>query len=323
MANKNSSLFGDIASSVSKREKKLEDKPVKARYLSDRKNSISGLVSGNIEEKTLHWVDPEECRMWEYHNRRYDLLDEHRCKDLIDGIKSQGKQEFPAIVRRIDDPNYKYEVICGARRHWTISYLRNHNYSQYRFLIEVRELSDEEAFRISDIENRDRLDISDYERAIDYARAVKHFYKTQKNMAERLEVSQSWLSRYLDLAKIPEDIVSLFSDISFMTIENGRKLKPWLSEPKLKKILKDRVNELKSIELKDLPDKRIFSYLIEAEKIDDEPQVWSYKLAGQGKEVLKIKQNPNGKLSINVAPVKDQDRAALKTLVLSALEDVL
>jgi hypothetical protein len=61
----------------------------------------------------------------------------------------------------------EYEVICGARRHWTVAWLRANNYRQFRFLVEVRELSDEEAFRLSDIENRDREDISDYERAID------------------------------------------------------------------------------------------------------------------------------------------------------------
>ena len=33
-------------------------------------------------------------------------------------------------------------------------------------------MSDEEAFRLADIENREREDISDYERAIDYGDAI-------------------------------------------------------------------------------------------------------------------------------------------------------
>ena len=43
-------------------------------------------------------VDPARCKLWEKHNRRYDLLNENRCEDLIEGFKSMGKQEFAAIV---------------------------------------------------------------------------------------------------------------------------------------------------------------------------------------------------------------------------------
>src|SRR3546814_19225205 len=76
---------------------------------------------------------------------------------------------MPAIVRRVrGEPDYDFEVICGARRHWSISWLRSHNYPDFRFLVDIRELSDEEAFRIADIENRAREDLSDLERARDY-----------------------------------------------------------------------------------------------------------------------------------------------------------
>ena len=115
--------------------------------------------------------------MWERHNRRYDLLDERNCADLIEGIRAQGGQEFPAIVRALPPASvHDWEVICGARRHWTVSWLRANGYTRFRFLVEVRELTDEEAFRLADIENRDRRDISDYERANDYAEACRFYY---------------------------------------------------------------------------------------------------------------------------------------------------
>jgi len=69
-------------------------------YLHQRESHLSQIVDGKIENRSLLWVDPEDCRIWEHHNRRYDLLNERRCEDLIEGIKSQGRQEFPAIVRR-------------------------------------------------------------------------------------------------------------------------------------------------------------------------------------------------------------------------------
>ncbi|WP_300035517.1 ParB/RepB/Spo0J family partition protein [uncultured Roseobacter sp.] len=201
-----------------------------ARFLK-RGNAISDRLSGENEEKTLHWVDPARCRMWARHNRDYDLLTEETCSDLIEGIRAQGRQEFPAVVRRIDDPDFDFEVICGARRHFAVSWLRANNYPQFKYLIDVRDLSDEEAFRLADIENRDREDISDYERAVDYAEAVKLYYGgRQKAMAERLEVSEVWLSRYLELARLPQQIVAAFPTVRDLRELHARTLKPLLKD---------------------------------------------------------------------------------------------
>ena len=55
------------------------------------------------------------------------------------------------------------------------------------YTVEIRELTDEEAFRLSDIENRAREDISDFERARDYLRALDAYYGgKQQEMAERI-----------------------------------------------------------------------------------------------------------------------------------------
>lgn len=247
MPGRHDAVFDDVLSGLddetvpeSKPEPKARQAPERAggRFL-NRSNALSERLSGDVVEKTLLWVEPERCRMWERHNRRYELLNETRCADLIEGFKAQGQQEFPAVVRRVkDDPEHDYEVICGARRHWTVAWLREHNYRQFRFLIEVRDLSDEEAFRLSDIENRDRADISDYERAIDYADAVARYYQSrQKDMAARLEVSETWLSRYLGLAKLPKGIVEAYADITEIKERHARDLKPLLSAPDKKKAI--------------------------------------------------------------------------------------
>nr|WP_226898529.1 ParB/RepB/Spo0J family partition protein [Mangrovicoccus algicola] len=203
-----------------------------ARFLK-RSTTIGDRLSGEVEEKTLKWVDPAECRMWEHHNRAYGLLTEENCRDLIDGMIAQGRQEFPAIVRRLaDGGGAAYEVICGARRHFAVSWLRANNYPQFRYLVEIRDLTDEEAFRLADIENRDREDISDYERARDYAGALERYYGgRQKAMAERLEVSEGWLSRYLQLAKLPQEIVAAYGSIRDLKELHARQLKPLLARP--------------------------------------------------------------------------------------------
>ena len=228
MSKRHDALFDDVLSGLE--TKSASPARGGQRYLR-RSSALAERAAGAIVEKTLRWVDPARCRMWEGHNRRYDLLDEESCADLIEGIRAQGGQEFPAIVRPLGpDESHDYEVICGARRHWAISWLNAHNYPQFRFLIEVRELTDEEAFRLADIENRDRRDITDYERARDYARACELYYGGhQGRMADRLEVSGAWLSRYLDLARLPEEVVAAYGRLEDLREHHARKLKPVLA----------------------------------------------------------------------------------------------
>lgn len=198
--------------------------------LAGRENRMAELASGAVVARAIEQVDPARCRLWSEHNRDYAKLDETRCADLIESFKAQGRQEVPAIVRRVrGDPNIDFEVICGARRHWTVSWLRGHNYTDFRFLVEVRDLTDEEAFRISDLENRAREDLSDIERARDYLKALgRHYGGRQKDMAERLKVSEAWLSRYLDLARLPADLVAAFDDPHELKIKHVTQLKPLL-----------------------------------------------------------------------------------------------
>lgn len=198
--------------------------------LGDRISTLARVTSGEIKEKTLHLIDPARCRMWTHHNRRYDLLSPTACAELLEGLRSQGAQEFPAIVRRVrDDPQFDYEVICGARRHWAVSYLRKVEHREIKFLIEERDLSDEAAFRLADIENRARQDICDYERALDYLNALEAYYGgVSRRMAERLEMSPAWLSRFFDLAKLPDQIVAAFGDVRQLRANHARELKPLL-----------------------------------------------------------------------------------------------
>lgn len=228
---KNRSILAGLVAPVTETPTAERGSPATER-LSARLTGLARVTSGDVKEKTLKLVDPSRCRMWERHNRRYDLLNETSCADLLESLRSQGEQEFPAIVRRVeDDPAFDYEVICGARRHWSVSYLRNVEHREIRYLIEERELTEEQAFRLADVENRSRKDISDYERALDYRHAVETFYGgVAQRMAERLEVSKTWLSRFLDLAKLPTDVVDAFGDIRALRENHAREIKPLLAD---------------------------------------------------------------------------------------------
>lgn len=229
MSRKNSGFAADLAAGID-----LSDEPAPQRrggiasnVLTGRSNRLSDLASGAIVTRTHELVDPARCRMWAGHNRDYALLTEERCTDLIESIKAQGRQEMPAIVRRVSgDADHDFEVICGARRHWTISWLRSHNYPDFKFLVDVREIGDEEAFRLADIENRARDDLTDLERARDYLRALDLYYDgRQRTMAERLNVSESWLTRYLDLARLPVELTRAFANPQDLGVRNAIALK--------------------------------------------------------------------------------------------------
>lgn len=227
MSSKNKSFVDGLTASV-------EPTPRGSRLglgvLGGRNNRLAELASGAVVNSPQELVDPARCRIWERHNRDYAALNVERCEDLIESILAQGRQEVPAIVRRVTgDPEHDFEVICGARRHWSVAWLRANNHPEVRYLVEIRDLTDEQAFRISDLENRAREDLSDIERARDYLRALGLYYGgRQKDMAKRLNQSEAWLSRYLDLARLPEEIVGAFADPFELRISHIGALKPLL-----------------------------------------------------------------------------------------------
>lgn len=232
MSRKNTGFAADLAAGIDLSEGGAPTRRsgLATNVLTGRANRLADLASGALISRTHELVDPARCRMWSGHNRDYALLTEERCADLIESIKAQGRQEMPAIVRRVSgDSDFDFEVICGARRHWSITWLRAHNYSDFKFLVDVREIGDEEAFRLADIENRARDDLTDLERARDYLRALGTYYDgRQKTMAERLKVSESWLTRYLDLARLPEELTRAFVKPQELGVRNAIALKALL-----------------------------------------------------------------------------------------------
>lgn len=207
--------------------------PPRTGILQGRENRLAALASGGAVQRLHELVDPARCRIWEGHNRDYSALNEASCADLLDSLRGQGRQEVPAIVRRVPEgADVDFEVVCGARRHWSVSWLRAHGHPEFRFLVEARELTDEEAFRVADLENRSRKDLSDFERATDYVKALElHYGGNQGRMAERLQVSQSWLSRYLELGRLPAAVVAAFPTPHALGISHAARLAPALRAP--------------------------------------------------------------------------------------------
>lgn len=202
--------------------------------MASRSQTLARLAAGKVVTDRTEWVDPARCRPWRLHNRDLDHLSEDTCRDLIDAFLSAKKQRIPAIVRRLqNDPDHDFEIIAGVRRWWTVQWLRAHHHPDFEYLVTIQHVSDEEAFRVSDIENRSRKDISDWERAKEYMHALGEFYDgSQSEMAEHLKISRSWLSRLLDVARLPDEIVVAFADTHDITVRVARDIKPLAGDPR-------------------------------------------------------------------------------------------
>lgn len=184
--------------------------------LLSRETALARVASGEVRQVTQLALDPARCRVWTGNARAYDRLTEAGCRELLDSLIAEGGQKVPAIVRRVeDDIDHDYEVVAGTRRHWAISWLRENSYPDMVFLAQVHILDDEAAFRIADIENRAREDVSDIERARNYAHAMQAYYGGhQSRMADRLNISKGWLSKMVKVASIPDSVLTAFHNLA-------------------------------------------------------------------------------------------------------------
>ena len=151
-------------------------------------------------------VSPFRCRMWDMHDRLEHYITEESCRAEIESFMRHG-QLVPAIGRPLHaDLSCEIELFCGARRLFVARHLNK------PLLVELRDLTDREGVVAMDIENRQRKDVSPYERGLSYAQWLRsgHF-QSQEEMARALKVSASQVSRLLKLARLPSVVVNAFA----------------------------------------------------------------------------------------------------------------
>jgi len=155
--------------------------------------------------KSIRLVDPFRCRMWELHDRLESDITEETCKEEIESFLKHG-QLVPVLGRPlIGDHAHDVELIFGARRLFVARHLNK------PLAVELRDVSDREAIVAMDVENRQRKDISPYERGRGYARWLRtEYFESQEDIARTLNVSASQVSRLLKLARLPSVIVNAF-----------------------------------------------------------------------------------------------------------------
>jgi len=150
-------------------------------------------------------VSPFRCRVWTQHSRPEEQLTEHACKSLRESIAKNGQHQ-PALGRPVtDDPDYDVEIICGARRHTAALALGRD------LLVEVRVISDAEAYVAMYEENVERKDDCPYVQGQILRRALLSGTCTsQEELARAFGLSHSRVSRLLMVAQLPSVVVAAF-----------------------------------------------------------------------------------------------------------------
>lgn len=266
-------------------------------------------------------IDPQRCRPWQFRDRNIDSLNAENCADLIEGFQEVGRQTTPGLVRPLkDDPEgYAFEVLVGLRRWWVCQHLG------WRFEAEIRNLDDGEAFLASDVENRSRKDLSDYERAWKYRRSLLEIYSdegvaagrskerhTQESLARKLGKTAGWMTQLLDLTELPEDVIGAFPSVQDILVNHARRLKEFLDDPKARSKVIERACELASSKHR-LTAKAVVSQLEKAGKAS--PHGSSKELAiyqgSGGARAVRVERKGQRDLRFDLtrASVRDLDEA--------------
>ena len=130
-------------------------------------------------------------------------FDEARLEDLAKSIRANGVVQ-PLLVRR---KGGSYELIAGERR-WRAAQLAGLTHVP----VVVRNVPDDKVLEFALIENIQREDLNPIEEAQAYKKLIDSIGMTQETLAERVGRDRSYITNYLRLLRLPEDIRRLIEE---------------------------------------------------------------------------------------------------------------
>lgn len=314
---------------------KSASSPAPTNFMQKRADSLSEM--SRFVKKAILRLKPSECSIWPGNARTYSALTYENCQTLIESIKEEGMNREAVIVRRTSGAERPYELIVGTRRHFAISWLHENHHSEIDLIASVEDIDDEAAFRIADIENRERKDISDYERATNYRFGLLNFYDNNTSkMANRLAVSRTWLGNYLMITELSEQIINAYNDLEDLKYTHAMKLIPQMRRDA---DILARVNAeataisieqqaLRSNNEQPIEGRRVFERLMSAASrvptvgLTTAPALKRVLTTSTGQVVATIlKDDRRSGLTINIKPEDELDDDAIVDVIKTALEN--
>lgn len=123
--------------------------------------------------------------------------------ELTDSIKQNGILQ-PLLVRK---KGSGYEIVAGERRYQAAKAA-----GQSEVPVVIREISDDEVFKLALIENLQRSDLSPLEEAHGYRQLIKEKGLTQEELAKILSKSRSAITNTLRLLDLPKEVQGLVEE---------------------------------------------------------------------------------------------------------------
>lgn len=130
-------------------------------------------------------------------------FDEASLQSLADSIRSHGIVQ-PLLVRRRGEG---FELIAGERR-WRAAKLAGIT----RVPVIVKEVPDESLLEIALIENIQRENLNPIEEAQAYKKLIETVGLTQEALASRVGRDRSYITNYLRLLRLPDDLQQLVKE---------------------------------------------------------------------------------------------------------------
>lgn len=120
--------------------------------------------------------------------------------ELTDSVKKNGVLQ-PILVRKKGNG---YEIVAGERRYQAAKAA-----GLTEVPVVIREISDEDVFKLALIENLQRSDLTPLEEARGYRRLIKDKGLTQEELAQALSKSRSAIANTLRLLDLPTEVQEL------------------------------------------------------------------------------------------------------------------
>lgn len=127
-------------------------------------------------------------------------FDDNRIDELAQSIQSNGIIQ-PLLVRRNGE---KYQLIAGERR-WRAA----QKAGLAKVPVVVRDIPDNKLLELALIENIQREELNAIEEAIAYKNLIETLGLTQEMVAQRVGRDRTYITNYLRLLRLPEDIQQL------------------------------------------------------------------------------------------------------------------
>jgi ParB family chromosome partitioning protein len=128
------------------------------------------------------------------------VFDDRKLEELANSIRTNGVVQ-PVLLRR---KGSRFELIAGERR-WRAA----ERAGLTKIPAVVRSVSDDKVLEIALIENIQREDLNPIEEARAYKKLIETLGLTQETVAERVGRDRSYVTNYIRLLKLPEDIQEL------------------------------------------------------------------------------------------------------------------